>query len=410
MIAWGRCHICYVTDTSTECAKIAWQGSVAVMDTPDIIARVKDAIGATGLSMSAFARQAGLDPNKLSKSLSGVRRLTSLELAQVGDAAHVTVDWLLNGRQRAEPSLAARRAGGTADDAHTVAQIARRFADADDILTMLRGASRTQVQPPAPQSRSQADQGIELADWASNQVNSSPEVNFDDLPSLLEAVFGVDTAIMELPAGYSGLSWHADGFRLAIASPERTPGRQRFTLAHELGHLLANDQDDLHIDYRPGGSYGQNRGPLEVRANYFAAAFLAPKERICELMGTATEVGDDLFPQLVSALSMSPEPLLIRLDRLGLTAPSLDRTRWAKSTGAACAQLAGAGDRLAALAGSSFKVRLPGRLANEMLEAYASGEIGIRPLANFLGIEVSQALDIFETPDVRLDANGELVA
>ena len=47
--------------------------------------RVLSLIEASGLSRRAFAQEIGLDDSKLSKSLSGARRFSSLDLARIAD-------------------------------------------------------------------------------------------------------------------------------------------------------------------------------------------------------------------------------------------------------------------------------------------------------------------------------------
>jgi Zn-dependent peptidase ImmA (M78 family) len=53
--------------------------------------------------------------------------------------------------------------------------------------------------------------------------------------------------------------------------------RQRFTLAHELGHLHLGHQPrvDMSTDV-----FGRGRGQQEVEANHFAAEFLAPRPAV----------------------------------------------------------------------------------------------------------------------------------
>ena len=49
--------------------------------------------------------------------------------------------------------------------------------------------------------------------------------------------------------------------------------RQRFAMAHELGHLLAHDDQEIHQD-RDIHAAENRRSGSEMRANAFAAAFL----------------------------------------------------------------------------------------------------------------------------------------
>lgn len=70
---------------------------------------------------------------------------------------------------------------------------------------------------------------------------------------------------------------HDDGESMVAVNADHLPVRQRFTLAHELGHL--------HMDHAEGVDwtqdlFGRSRDQQEIEANYFAAEFLAPRAGI----------------------------------------------------------------------------------------------------------------------------------
>jgi transcriptional regulator with XRE-family HTH domain len=90
----------------------------------EIADRVLTLIAESGLSRRAFAQRIGLDDSKLSKSLSGARRFSSLDLARVAELSGVTVDWLVTGE---EPALAVA-ARTTTGQARTALDAARRYA------------------------------------------------------------------------------------------------------------------------------------------------------------------------------------------------------------------------------------------------------------------------------------------
>ncbi|MFE1166637.1 TetR family transcriptional regulator C-terminal domain-containing protein [Nocardiopsis sp. NPDC058789] len=75
----------------------------------DVRGRAREAIRRSGLSQREFATRLGIDPSKLSKSLTGTRRFTALELAGIADETGVTVNWLINGEDDAETVSAAPR-------------------------------------------------------------------------------------------------------------------------------------------------------------------------------------------------------------------------------------------------------------------------------------------------------------
>ncbi|PWV55216.1 TetR/AcrR family transcriptional regulator [Nocardiopsis sp. L17-MgMaSL7] len=75
----------------------------------DVRGRAREAIRRSGLSQRQFATRLGIEPSKLSKSLTGTRRFTALELAGIADETGVTVNWLINGEDDAETVSAAPR-------------------------------------------------------------------------------------------------------------------------------------------------------------------------------------------------------------------------------------------------------------------------------------------------------------
>src|SRR5687768_9066828 len=74
------------------------------MSVEQVSERVRQVIRQSGLTQAEFAAKAGLDGPKMSKSLSGVRRFTSLDLARIAEVAGVAVDFLLG---TGDPSSAA---------------------------------------------------------------------------------------------------------------------------------------------------------------------------------------------------------------------------------------------------------------------------------------------------------------
>lgn len=88
-------------------------GCSTVQDTmAELRQRVREVLRYYSGSQRAFAGEVGLDPTKLSKSLTGTRRFTAAELTQIAEIGNVTVNWLING----------------SDDVETVAAVPRRTA------------------------------------------------------------------------------------------------------------------------------------------------------------------------------------------------------------------------------------------------------------------------------------------
>ena len=103
------------------------------------------------------------------------------------------------------------------------------------------------------------------------------------------------------------------------------PVRQNFTTAHELGHLLLHDQEQLHVDHgfrvrlRDDVS-SQGTDEAEREANLFAASLLMPKEFIEADLASEDyfDLLDEGFLQnLARKYGVSAQALVNRLKNLG---------------------------------------------------------------------------------------------
>ena len=275
--------------------------------------RVLNLIEASGLSRGAFAQRIGLDDSKLSKSLSSVRRFSSLDLARIAEACGVTVDWLVTGEETAL-AIAARTTTGKA---HTALDAARWYATMRADLALFGHPQPWRSEPVELPNGTYADQGRALARDAQRRVAAARRSTREtDLPALVEEVFGADVAVIALDEGFDGLKASSADAKLIVLGTSQVPWRQRYTLAHELGHLLAADDQEVHLD-KDVYDKAQAKDPSEVRANAFAAAFLMPEEPLRTAVGT-TGLTEATFAALACDLKVSPSALAIRLSQLRL--------------------------------------------------------------------------------------------
>lgn len=357
---------------------------------PTVSDRVRELITRSGASQREFAEHVGLDNSKLSKSLGGTRRFSSLDLARMAEFSQVSVDWLLTGE---EPTLAlaARVSAGTSGAA-AVAE-ARRLAELRDDTAFL--GFRQPWRPLGGLLNGGLDtaQGERLAAAALSRINES-SLDLADLPAAVEAAFGADVAIADIGRNFDGLSVSTDSAKVIVVARGVVPWRQRFTLAHELGHLLSSDDQDLHVDVDVLDR-GQSRLPTERRANAFAAGLLMPEARLRSAVG-ASGLTIEGFAALVCALRVSPSALAFRL--LGfrlIDAMTSDRFKALSANRAA--EIAGRSKELAQDIEAANRIRPPGLLARDTFAAYASGQATLRPYANLIGADPDQLRQSLET-------------
>jgi len=355
--------------------------------------RVLSLIEASGLGRGAFAQRIGLDDSKLSKSLSGVRRFSSLDLARVAEACDVTVDWLLTGEET--PLAVAART--TTGQARTALDAARWYRTMRTDLASLGFPQPWQPLLPWKSHGTYAEQGRSLAGVALERLAEAGRSSAEkDLPSLVESCYGADVAVVELDEGFDGLKASSADAKLIVLGTSRVPWRQRYTLAHELAHLLADDDQEVHLD-KDVYDKAQAKDPSEIRANNFAAAFLMPEETLRAAV-PATGLTEATFATLACDLGVSPSALAIRLSQLRLIdAGTCDRFK--AITGAKAATITARSEEFAKSVAKANTLRPPGLLVRDSYAAYESGATTLRPYANLLGVDVdelSRALELEE--------------
>lgn len=130
-----------------------------------------------------------------------------------------------------------------------------------------------------------------------------------------------------LPKDVSGYLFRRDDYALIGVNSRHPTVRQRFTIAHELGHyFLGHRYDEVHVDknfvvkYRDVIS-GKGENPEEVRANAFAAALLMPRALvISDIARLEYDYLDDAaLRSLARKYAVSVQSLSIRLMGLRLS-------------------------------------------------------------------------------------------
>ncbi|MEV6041258.1 XRE family transcriptional regulator [Nonomuraea sp. NPDC052116] len=360
----------------------------------DVVAqRVRQLITRSGRSQGEFATSAGLDPSKMSKSLSGTRRFTSLDLARLAELGGVTVDWLLGADET--PVLAARLSSPLDSSAGSVTLEADRLTHLRADLAFLGYEQHSALPRTQPISDRWIGQGRQLAAWAldlARNAGADPS-HTRDLAELIENAFAIDVAISDLPNGFDGLACSKEHARLIVVGTSTVPSRQRFTLAHELGHVLAGDDQGLLAE---ADIYDKrhSRQSSEIRANAFATAFLLPEDMLkSETSGMVWT--NEAFAKLSFRWWVSPSALAWRLHNLNLIPKDLcDRYR-GMTTESAALLASELGSFTEWIAAASHR-RIPQLLLRDTFHAYLDGASTLRPFANLIGMDsetIRQALE-----------------
>lgn len=106
--------------------------------------------------------------------------------------------------------------------------------------------------------------------------------------------------------------------------------RQRFTIAHELGHLVLKHKGEVFVDHtvlRRDGKSSQAVDKQEIEANGFAAALLMPEALVLERLEyrqneRPSTSSENLIEVLAKDFGVSAEAMGYRLANLGIFMPA----------------------------------------------------------------------------------------
>ncbi len=124
----------------------------------------------------------------------------------------------------------------------------------------------------------------------------------------------------------SGAIIRKDGKVVIAVNPAHHINRQRFTIAHELGHFLLHEgleehvDQDLRVAWRNANS-SKAVNWIEIQANRFAAELLMPMSYLKQDLDCLELIDKRTVALLAAKYVVSPEAMKIRLSQLGIVGP-----------------------------------------------------------------------------------------
>lgn len=163
------------------------------------------------------------------------------------------------------------------------------------------------------------------------------ELGLDNVPINVERVaklLGAKVRYSPFDEELSGMIHIKDGMPIILVNSLHHPNRQRFTIAHEVGHLeLHRDMitAEVHVDknfaiefrgLRRDQQSGLGTVEVEIQANRFGAALLMPAQILeSELEGKQFDIDDEApLERIARKFKVSKQALEYRIRNLGLTA------------------------------------------------------------------------------------------
>lgn len=225
-----------------------------------------------------------------------------------------------------------------------------------------------------------------------------------DIIAVAESNLGVDVAIVDSPHDEHGLISSDPEYpeKFILVSRSDNPFRQRFTIAHEIGHLVFEDSE--HAVRQP---VNRGREDSEIRADAFARHFLCPIDAIRARVDRSSPFDADALSRLVQYFLISPPIALIQARDAGFITSNEERALKATHTGASLAREFGWEHQYALLSQASNSFRPPQLLLAAAIRGYREGVISAQQLAMLSGesveviranYEISPSTEVAEAP------------
>lgn len=374
----------------------------------DIGRRVQQLRVDSGAALGDIAGALGVSSQELSAIESGDREIGDTELTAFAEFVGVSELAILEPDSLLGRLAVAPRAGDETVSTSTRAAH-RRLTALAEIHHVLRGGGH-EAQPkvanvPEDGTGRWLNRANRLAEWAGQHLgdltSDPPETDrFAALAAAIECQFGVDVMVESLgEEGPLGMSMTDPEFPFILINADVIRPRSTFTLAHELGHVLAGDGSEIKIDEDLRGDNDEER-----LANAFAAALLMPEGKVNSLI---EEHGRDArcLAMMILYFGVSFESLIYRLHNLQVI----------NATGRDALKNVGLHGLLRALEDTEESAMLlaarerpprkpPLHLTTRCISGIWDGTISAAPLAGLLGVEtddlVEKLRNAWETSDV----------
>lgn len=265
-------------------------------------ARIRRAREHTGLTQGTLAGAIGRTQTAISYWESGRRSPDIADLIALAGALDVEVGFFFGDDRARQAKRVILRAEATL----------RPFKDlADEIDVFANGAESLEPLPREVRITSENPTAAAQTLLAQGRV-TKPPVPVEKLARLC----GVHVVGTGFHNEVSGLLLDSGSNTVIGYNASHSPSRQRFTIAHELGHFLLSHHDHFHIDLSDAASHGEPPGykPLDERAaNEFAAQLLMPASMVTQFY--AEDAG---LERLARRFKVSREAMGWRIVNLGL--------------------------------------------------------------------------------------------
>lgn len=267
---------------------------------------------AAGLSMSALATEVGVSANAIKKYEHGVNMPSSKNLLKLAKALHVRTEYFFRPVKVELQGVEYRKHSNTPQK--LLNQITGDVMDQAERWKELLDLYPDPVKPvpefALPEELTEKVSTQAEIEAIADQMRLEWALGLNPIPDMIDTLESKGVMIIstevEAKKKFDGLAGNIESTPLVVVSAHQPGDRQRFTLAHELGHLVLRDR------------LGENLSE-EKACNHFAGAFLLPKQALLDHLGerrSAIEPQELLMMKHEFGISMMA--ILVRAGQCGV--------------------------------------------------------------------------------------------
>ncbi len=241
--------------------------------------RLQQARNAKGLTTRQLAEIAGVSAMSISKYENGQATPSSTVLLALSKALDVRVEYFFRHTNVELTNVEYRKDDKLPEKAHKkimadiVDQIERRVVLGNILPEAWNNPFEKPKRLPA------SIDSLDVIEDVAEQVRKSWDLGSNPIGDLIDTVeehgVKVFTIALKGETRFDGLSAKVDGMPVIVVGSDWVGDRQRFTIAHELGHLVMQD--------RMPESWNSKK--IESACHRFAGAFLAPRNEVFKSLG-----------------------------------------------------------------------------------------------------------------------------
>ena len=277
--------------------------------------RIKAARIIAGLSQDDLGEKLGISKMAISKYETGTVTPNSTVLIALSKALEIKVEYFFRSTRvkLTKPSYRCRKALAKKDETKILGKTAE-WLERYLMIEHLTGATKPMDLPKPEQCRVKTAGDIERI---AQRIRKEWNLGSDPIENVMDILeqHGIKVGVVDAPEKFDALTlWYNEKCPVIVVNKHFPGDRQRYNLAHELGHLVLHIESDMEE---------------EAAAHRFAGAFLVPEDMAILELGKQRNVLDfrELY-LLKHKYGMSMAAWIHRAADLGIITEAAAKRYW----------------------------------------------------------------------------------